>query len=73
MGDGWTALHLATAKGNDDIFMYILQKLGADPTIRSKTGITLMHKAAMDGNSFLITYLRQRLNFRVDDLDFDGN
>jgi ankyrin repeat protein len=32
-----------------------------------------MHKAAMEGNSYLITYLKHRLDFKIDDHDIDGN
>ena len=54
------------------MFLAIL-KLGADPMIRNKNGVSLMHKAAMDDNSYLITYLRDKLGFTTTDADFDGN
>lgn len=69
--DQWTALHLA-CKQNSDIFLAIL-KLGADPLIRNKNGVSLMHKAAMDDNSYLITYLRDKLGFTISEADYDGN
>lgn len=32
-----------------------------------------MHKAAMDDNSYLITYLRDKAKFKIDDEDSNGN
>lgn len=32
-----------------------------------------MHKAAMDDNSYLITYLRDKLKFTISEADYDGN
>ena len=54
------------------MFIHIV-KLGADPLIRNKNGVSLMHKAAMDDNSYLITYLRDKLKFTISEADYDGN
>jgi len=58
MHDGWTALHLA-CKTSNDLFMYLIE-VGANVRIKNKNGVTLMHKAAMDDNSYLITLLRDK-------------
>lgn len=71
--DGWTSLHLACKPGHKDMFFYLHEKLGADLYIKNKNGISLMHKAACDDNSFLITYLRDKANFRINEVDNDGN
>ena len=70
--DSWSALHLA-CKERNDIFMYLVNDLKADLFCRNKNGLSLMHKAAIDNNSYLITYLRDVAEFRVDESDFDGN
>ena len=71
MDDGWTALHLA-CKTNNEIFLYLIS-LGADPKIKNKKGMSLMHKAAYDDNTYLITYLRDECHFSVNDVDLGGN
>lgn len=75
--EGWTALHLACKvnlldKGSNDIFKFLIS-LGADPGIRNKHGASLMHKAAKDDNTSLITYLRDKLGFSVNEKDFFDN
>ena len=75
--EGWTALHLACKvnlldKGSNEIFKLILS-LGADPYMRNKHGASLMHKAAKDDNTSLITFLRDKLNFSVSEKDFFEN
>jgi len=54
------------------MFKYILS-LGADPYIRNKHGASLMHKAAKDDNTSLITYLRDKLKMSVDEKDYFEN
>ena len=71
MDDGWTALHLA-CKTSNDIFLYLVS-LGADVKIKNRKGMSLMHKAAHDDNTYLITYLRDKCNMSVNDIDFSGN
>jgi len=63
MDDGWTALHLS-CKTSNEVFMYLLE-LGADTRMNNRKDMTLMHKAAYDDNTYLITYLRDKLNFNV--------
>jgi ankyrin repeat protein len=69
--DGWSALHLA-CKDNNEIFEYLI-KMGANANIKNKNGVSLMHKAAFDDNTYLITYLRDIEGLSYKDLDFDGN
>lgn len=71
--DGWTALHLATNEHKKDLFFYVYQVLGANIYIRNKNGVSLMHKAAIDNNTYLITYLRDKTDLCISDVDYDGN
>ena len=71
--DGWTSLHLATKIQQKEIFFYVYQQLGANINIRNKNGVTLMHKAAIDDNTYLITYLRDKTGLSISDVDYDGN
>jgi ankyrin repeat protein len=70
--DNWTALHLA-CKDRNDMFMYLLKELGADPNARNKNGLSLMHKAAIDNNNYILTYLRDVAGLKIDETDYDGN
>lgn len=75
--EGWTALHLSCRvhlldKGNNEMFKYLLS-LGADPYIRNKHGASMMHKAAKDDNTSLLTFLRDKLNFSVNEKDYFDN
>lgn len=69
--DGWTPLHLA-CKDSNDIFEYLVG-LGANTLAKNKNGVSLMHKAAFDDNTYLITYLRDEAGQSIHDTDFDGN
>lgn len=72
--DKWTALHLACKDSEDHrIFMYILKDLKADPFIKNIKGVSLMHMAATWDNTYLITYLRDKVNMSIQELDFKGN
>lgn len=71
MDDGWTALHLA-CKNSNDLFMYLIE-LGADTRLKNKNEMSLMHKAAFDDNTYLITYLRDQSLFNVTHADSNGN
>ena len=53
--------------------MYLVNELHANLQIRNKNGLSLMHKAALDNNSYLLTYLRDVGKLKIDELDFDGN
>jgi len=70
--DNWSALHLA-CKDQNEIFLYLVQELGATLNVRNKNGLTLMHKAAIDNNNFLLTYLRDVGEFKIDEVDFENN
>ena len=59
-----TALHYAT-KLSSKLFVYLVEECGADVTIRDPHGMSVMHKAAFDDNSYLITYLRDKSGFDV--------
>ena len=47
--------------------------MGANINIRNKNGVSLMHKAAIDNNTYLITYLRDKTDLSISDVDYDGN
>jgi ankyrin repeat protein len=53
--DGWGASPLlyAASGGQSDAFDYLLEK-GADPRIKDELGLTLIHAAAMSGNSRIL-------------------
>jgi ankyrin repeat protein len=69
--DGWTALHLACK--NTELFLYLVNELKANVSLKNKNGVSVMHKAAMDDNSYLITYLRDKHGFDISETDVDGN
>jgi ankyrin repeat protein len=71
--DEWTALHIATQPKKKELFTYLHCKLGADLFIKNKYGVSLMHKAACDDNTYLITYLRDKAGFEISETDVDGN
>lgn len=50
-----------------------LTSLGANVQQRNKNGVSLMHKAAMDDNTYIITYLRDKCAFDISEVDFEGN
>lgn len=52
--------------------MYLVN-LGANLNIRNKEGVSLMHKAAMDDNTYLITFLREKYNFDINEKEKQGN
>lgn len=66
--DGWTALHLACRQSNK-MFLYLVEELGADLAVKNQGGIDLMHKAAYDDNTYVITYLHEKAGFGVSSLD----
>lgn len=70
--DGWSALHLACLETQREIFEYLIS-LGADVNIRNKKGVSVMHKAAHDDNTYLITYLRDEADMSIHDTDVEGN
>lgn len=58
-----TALHYATKYSK--LFVYLVEECGADVTIRDPHGMSILHKAAYDDNSYLITYLRDKSGFDI--------
>jgi ankyrin repeat protein len=72
--DKWTALHLACKDSEDHrIFMYLFKELKANPTIRNIKGVSLMHMAATWDNTYLITYLRDKVGVSINEQDYKGN
>ena len=53
--DGWgaTPLLYSASGGQSDAFDYLIEK-GADPRIKDELGLTLVHAAAMSGNSRIL-------------------
>ena len=70
--DGWTALHLAT-KNSVQMFRYLIEELHADPLVKNKNAVSVMHKAAFDNSNYAITYLRDKIGMKLDDFDCSGN
>lgn len=73
MKDKISALFLSCSGTNlnvsdNELFLYLLS-LGADVTFRNEAGLSLMHKAAIEDNSYIITYLRDKKGFIVDEKD----
>ena len=69
--DGWTSLHIATAKGHTDTVRALI-KAGAAPNPKSPYGITPLHVAAYRGRTKIACALINacaKLNAR----DKDGN
>lgn len=67
--DGWTALHLS-AKTSNVFFEYLIEELGANTHLRNKNGVSLMHKAALDDNNYVLTYLRDKCQMSISEVDF---
>ena len=70
--DGWTALHLSTCT-NEEMFVYLHEVLHADLLTKNKNGVTVLHKAAKDDSTYLITYLLEKDVFHENEKDKDGN
>jgi len=74
LDDGWTAVQLSCKYNtNNEVFLYLIDILGANVNLRNKNGASLMHKAALDDNTYAITYLRDKAGFAVDHTDYHGN
>jgi ankyrin repeat protein len=59
-------------KETNEIFEYLISQ-GAKTHLKNKNGVSLMHKAAFDDNTYLITYLRDEASLSIIDTDHDGN
>jgi len=70
--EGWTALHLSCNKSRE-IFHHLAEQLGADLSTKNPRGISLMHKAAFDDNTYILTYLRDKAGHGFSELDNHGN
>lgn len=67
-----TALFYAT-KLNSKLFVYLIEECGADVRIKNPHGMSVLHRAAFDDNSYLITYLRDKMKFNMMELGRAGN
>lgn len=63
-------MHLAPR--NSSLFRFLLIECQADPLIKSN-GITVMHKAAFFNNSYVLTYLRDKVHMSIDERDDQDN
>lgn len=75
--EGWTPLHLSCkvqmmCSGANEMFKYLLAQ-GADLNVVTKSGISILHKAAIDDNTYILTYLRDKCNFPMNQTDNYGN
>lgn len=55
------------------MFRYLAEEIGADLSAKTNKGITIMHKAAYDNNSYILTYLKEKHDFSILELDEDLN
>jgi len=55
------------------MFTYLAEEIGADLTSKTNKGISIMHKAAYDNNSYILTYLTEKHGFSIFELDDDLN
>ncbi|HET9642096.1 MAG TPA: ankyrin repeat domain-containing protein, partial [Burkholderiaceae bacterium] len=69
--DGETALALAVENGSTDAVRKLLQ-LGASPSHRNEPGLSLFHRAALDGAAELIDLMGKYVK-DVDELNDDGD
>lgn len=67
----WTALHLCCSKSNE-IFTYLVEALGADLSLKNENGTNILHRAAYDDNTYIITYLKEN-GFCMDGRDLNQN
>jgi ankyrin repeat protein len=54
------------------MFKYLLS-VGADIKQRSRSGLTMMHKSVIEDNNYLITFLKDKHAFDIEEKDFYGN
>ena len=55
------------------MFIYLVEELGADLTLKNQKGINLMHKAAYDDNNYILTYLKDKAGFSISEVDKQKN
>lgn len=55
------------------MFLFLVEELGADLTMKNLKDITLMHKAAYDDNTYVLTYLVEKSTCSVHEVDQQGN
>lgn len=71
--NGWTALHFACNKEWSEMFIYMAEELKADLSLKNLHGWSVFHKAAFDDNSYILTYLRDKAGFQMQETDSAGN
>jgi ankyrin repeat protein len=50
--------------GANEIFKYLLTQ-GAIVNVETLTGVSILHQAAIDDNTYILTYLRDKCNFNI--------
>lgn len=53
----FTALHYASFEGNRELITLLIS-WGADPSIKGKNGISVMHVAAQNNQAYSLTYFK---------------
>lgn len=70
---GWTPLHRAAERGNNDLCVFLLTEAEADGNAPDNEGMTPLHWAATSGHSLTARSLIQHGGARVDLPDCTGN
>ena len=69
----YTPLHEATHSGNLDLSKYLIEECGADITLLTIYGNSILHMAAVSGNLNLVKYLIEKHKLNVHAIDNDGH
>jgi ankyrin repeat protein len=69
---GATALHFATAMGDDDIIRHLFERIDIDVNCRTPMGITPLHIACMEGELPIFQMLLERSGIDVNPKDGKG-
>lgn len=69
----YTPLHEATHSGNLELSKYLIEECGADITLLTKYGNSILHMAAVSGNLNLVKYLIEKHKVNVHAIDNDGH
>ena len=59
-------------RATSNLFVFLVAEMNADMSKLSESGVSVMHRAAKDDNYFLITFLRDNLEMKVDEPDENG-
>ena len=63
-----TAL-LHVKKDNNEISVFLIEECAADVLAKDNEGLNVLHKAATENNSYMLTYLREKCRMNMEMLD----